>query len=301
MNKKISSNQKKQSNKNSLIEKKSAEENISPEKKISQTKKSKITVKKDAVKKRAVKKRIAKKPVTKKILPKSKKINSTKKRLLSKIIDGKPYFLKNQHEEIITKVVKKLEESVCFIMLYSEDKDLSAYYKEVVVDLIKSHFEFQILIFDSSSGPDLLTIINQQIQNSTLEDLGGVSKNESHKYLIIDNENNLSKLDWSLVEIIKKDFKFKKIGALTIRPDKYDVNINASTNSCFEIFEFDSLEDEDIVGHMQYVLNREEESFFLENMKNFNLLKYEITDKENSKHPSLREKIFDRFKFKKND
>jgi len=181
-------------------------------------------------------------------------------------------------------------------MLYSEDKNLSSYYKEVIVDLIKNQFELQILIFDSLSGPELLTIINQQIKNSTFKDLSGDSKNECHKYLIIDNEDNLTKLDWSLVEIIKKDFKFKKIGALAIRPDNFDAKKDASINRCFDFYEIDSLQDEDIAKHMQFVRNSEEGSYFLENMKNFNLLKYEITDEVESLPPSLKQKIIDRFK-----
>jgi len=56
------------------------------------------------------------------------------------------------------------------------------------------------------------------------------------------------------------------------------------------------LQDEDIAKHMQFVRNSEEGSYFLESMKKFNLLKYEITDEEKSLPPSLKQKIIDRFK-----
>jgi len=306
MNKNGSGIQKKQPKKKSAIEKKVSGVAMPSEKIIETTKKGAAIEKKDALKKAVDKKsagkkviarkRVRKKAATKKILPKSVKIKSKQKASLSNIVDGKPYYLKKEHEDIISNIAKKLEGNICFIMLYSEDKNLSSYYKEVIVDLIKNQFELQILIFDSLSGPELLTIINQQIKNSTFKDLSGDSKNECYKYLVIDNEDNLTKLDWSLVEIIKKDFKFKKIGALAIRPDKFDAKKDASINRCFDFYEFDSLQDEDIAKHMQFVRNSEEGSYFLENMKNFNLLKYEITDEVESLPPSLKQKIIDRFK-----
>ena len=306
MNKNSSGIQKKQPKKKSAIGKKASGGTMPSEKIIATTKKGAAIEKKDALKKAVdkkaasqklpAKKRVRKKAATKKIFPKSVKIKSIQKASLSNIVDGKPYYLKNEHEDIISNIVKKLKENICFIMLYSEDKNLSSYYKEVIVDLIKNQFELQILIFDSLSGSELLTIINQQIKNSTFKDLSGDSKNECHKYLIIDNEDNLTKLDWSLVEITKKDFKFKKIGALAIRPDKFDPKEDAPINRCFDFYEFDSLQDEDIAKHMQFVRNSEEGSYFLENMKNFNLLKYEITDEVESLPPSLKQKILDRFK-----
>jgi len=306
MNKNSSGIQKKQPKKKSAIEKKVSGVTMPSEKIIETTKKGAAIEKKDALKKAVDKKsagkkltarkKVRKKAVTKKILPKSVKIKSKQKASLSNIVDGKPYYLKKEHEDIISNIAKKLEGNICFIMLYSEDKNLSSYYKEVIVDLIKNQFELQILIFDSLSGPELLTIINQQIKNSTFKDLSGDSKNECYKYLVIDNEDNLTKLDWSLVEIIKKDFKFKKIGALAIRPDNFDAKKDTSINRCFDFYEIDSLQDEDIAKHMQFVRNSEEGSYFLENMKNFNLLKYEITDEVESSPPSLKQKIIDRFK-----
>jgi len=306
MNKNSSGIQKKQPKKKSAIEKNVSGVTMPSEKIIETTKKGAAIEKKDALKKAVDKKsagkkltarkKVRKKAVTKKILPKSVKIKSKQKASLSNIVDGKPYYLKKEHEDIISNIAKKLEGNICFIMLYSEDKNLSSYYKEVIVDLIKNQFELQILIFDSLSGPELLTIINQQIKNSTFKDLSGDSKNECYKYLVIDNEDNLTKLDWSLVEIIKKDFKFKKIGALAIRPDNFDAKKDASINRCFDFYEIDSLQDEDIAKHMQFVRNSEEGSYFLENMKNFNLLKYEITDEVESSPPSLKQKIIDRFK-----
>jgi hypothetical protein len=306
MNKNSSGIQKKQPKKKSAIEKKVSVETMPSEKIIATTKKDAAIEKKDSLKKPidkkaagqklTEKKRVRKKAATKKILPKSVKIKSIQKPSLSNIVDGKPYYLKKEHEDIISNIVKKLDENICFIMLCSEDKNLSSYYKEVIVDLIKNKFELQILIFDSLSGPELLTIINQQIKNSTFKDLSGDSKNECHKYLIIDNEDSLTKLDWSLVEIIKKDFKFKKIGALAIRPDKFDANKDTSINRCFDFYEFDSLQDEDIAKHMQYVRNSEQGSYFLENMEKFNLLKYEISEEVKSLPPSLKQKIIGRFK-----
>jgi len=306
MNKNSSGIQKKQPKKKSAIEKKVSGVTMPSEKINETTKKGAAIEKKDALKKAVDKKsagkkltarkKVRKKAVTKKILPKSVKIKSKQKASLSNIVDGKPYYLKKEHEDIISNIAKKLEGNICFIMLYSEDKNLSSYYKEVIVDLIKNQFELQILIFDSLSGPELLTIINQQIKNSTFKDLSGDSKNECYKYLVIDNEDNLTKIDWSLVEIIKKDFKFKKIGALAIRPDNFDAKKDASINRCFDFYEIDSLQDEDIAKHMQFVRNSEEGSYFLENMKNFNLLKYEITDEVESSPPSLKQKIIDRFK-----
>ena len=132
MNKNSSGIQKKQPKKKSAIEKKVSGVTMPSEKIIETTKKGAAIEKKDALKKAVDKKsagkkviarkRVRKKAATKKILPKSVKIKSKQKASLSNIVDGKPYYLKKEHEDIISNIAKKLEGNICFIMLYSEDK-----------------------------------------------------------------------------------------------------------------------------------------------------------------------------------
>ncbi|MEK9930353.1 MAG: hypothetical protein VW557_06335 [Rhodospirillaceae bacterium] len=221
-----------------------------------------------------------------------------KKIFLSTMAHGKPYYLKEQHEIIIEEIEKKIETNSLFIMLSSEDENISFYYKEVLADILKRKFNLQILVFDPHAGPDLLMTINKQIENETVADLANTPTSEKNKYLIIDNENDLNLVDWGLVEILKKDLKYKKVGVLSLLPEPKDSENQPPYSNIFDIFQFDDMTDEDWREHIENISKSQENKFFLDQLGRFNLLEDDIAEKLQNPNVGIIQNLLNKIKFK---
>ncbi len=121
---------------------------------------------------------------------------------------------------------------------------------------------------------------------------------EKNKYLIIDNENDLNLVDWGLVEILKKDLKYKKVGVLSLLPKPKEPENKPPYSNIFDIFQFDDMTDEDWKEHIENISKSQENKFFLDQLGRFNLLEDDIAEKLQNPNVGIIQNLLNKIKFK---
>jgi len=161
---------------------------------------------------------------------KIKKNTNIDKIYLSNINKGVPYYLNDKHKEIFDEMVSDLLNNSDFCFIYCDNIQISSYYKELAIDILKQQYKIPFLYFDAQQGPTLQDIINNEIADLSTEILSmPINKDRKlKKCLVLDHEEKLNKSDLNLLYILKSDLKFLNIGCVGLNPDSnFQETLNA--------------------------------------------------------------------------
>ena len=98
------------------------------------------------------------------------------------------FVLCERHKHTINEVILCLESETPFCFLQSEVASYLEYYKEVIIDCLKSKEEVGLLFFDPKFGDDLSVILNKELENIDMALIGSSKVSGSRKILVVDNE-----------------------------------------------------------------------------------------------------------------
>ena len=127
------------------------------------------------------------------------------------------FVLCERHKHTINEVILCLESETPFCFLQSEVASYLEYYKEVIIDCLKSK-EVGLLFFDPKFGDDLSVILNKELENIDMALIGSSKVSGSRKILVVDNESFAKNLDWELIDSLRVELRAANLGALSIDP-----------------------------------------------------------------------------------
>ena len=153
---------------------------------------------------------------------KKKKNPNVNKIYLSNINNGDPYYINDVHKATFDEMLSDLLSYSDFCFINSDNIQISSYYKELTIDVLKQKYKIPLLYFDPQQGPTLQDIINNEIADLTTEILSmPMEENKKlKKCLILDHEEKLSKSDLNLLYILKSDLKILNIGCVGLDPNE---------------------------------------------------------------------------------
>ena len=128
------------------------------------------------------------------------------------------FYLTAQHESTISDALTCLKSDAPFCFLQSEEESYLDYYKEVLIALLKSESEIELIYFDPKFGDDLAVIVNKELEDIDISLVGTSKTDRARKILVVDNESFAKNLDWELIDSLRLELKAANVGAFSIDP-----------------------------------------------------------------------------------
>lgn len=131
-------------------------------------------------------------------------------------------YIADAHVTLVAQACVRLCEAHC-IAFTSNNYALAQHNKELCIGRLRADKQVQLLFFDPLSGPDLLAVINAELENVSLDNVvpklqqPEVPRTPS-KVLIVDNEDLVSNADWDLIAALGSQLKGAGLGVLTLLP-----------------------------------------------------------------------------------
>ncbi len=129
-------------------------------------------------------------------------------------------YLTDTHLGSINDALNKLDECR-LITLTSENFAIARYYKELCVNRFRANSSVKVLCFDPLSGPDLLSVLNEQLAGLGLDEVSTQTRevlSAKRAMLIIDNEDLVTTADWELIASLTSQLLGANIGVLCLLP-----------------------------------------------------------------------------------
>ena len=165
------------------------------------------------------------------------------------------FVLCERHKHTLNEVILCLESETPFCFLQSEVASYLEYYKEVIIDCLKSK-ELGLLFFDPKFGDDLSVILNKELENIDMALIGSSKVSGTRKILVVDNESFAKNLDWELIDSLRLELKAANLGAFSIdpRPEKNarDPNVSSVVSS-FQSFELPKVNRKELKILKEYI------------------------------------------------
>ena len=173
------------------------------------------------------------------------------------------FVLCERHKHTINEVILCLESETPFCFLQSEVASYLEYYKEVIIDCLKSKEEVGLLFFDPKFGDDLSVILNKELENIDMALIGSSKVSGSRKILVVDNESFAKNLDWELIDSLRIELRAANLGALSIDPrtetNGRDQNTRSIVSS-FQGFKFPKVNRKELKILKEYISAHPEKS-----------------------------------------
>ena len=173
------------------------------------------------------------------------------------------FVLCERHKQTINEVILCLESETPFCFLQSEVASYLEYYKEVIIDCLKSKKEVGLLFFDPKFGDDLSVILNKELENIDMALIGSSKVSGSRKILVVDNESFAKNLDWELIDSLRIELRAANLGALSIDPrtetNGRDQNTRSIVSS-FQGFKFPKVNRKELKILKEYISAHPEKS-----------------------------------------
>ena len=147
------------------------------------------------------------------------------------------FYLTEQHEATISDALTCLKSDAPFCFLQSEEESYLDYYKEVLIALLKSESEIELMYFDPKFGDDLAVIVNKELEDIDISLVGTSKTDRARKILVVDNESFAKNLDWELIDSLRLELKAANVGAFSIDPRSEHDNPNLETDTALDSFE----------------------------------------------------------------
>ena len=147
------------------------------------------------------------------------------------------FYLTEQHKTTIGEALTCLKSDTPFCFFQSEEESYLDYYKEVLITLLKSESEVELMYFDPKFGDDLSVIVNKELEDIDISLVGVAKTDRTRKILIVDNENFAKSLDWELVDSLRLELKAANIGAFSIDPRSGLNESNLGSSPALDSFE----------------------------------------------------------------
>ena len=165
------------------------------------------------------------------------------------------FVLCERHKHTINEVILCLESETPFCFLQSEVASYLEYYKEVIIDCLKSK-ELELLFFDPKFGDDLSVILNKELENIDMALIGSSKVSGTRKILVVDNESFAKNLDWELIDSLRLELKAANLGAFSIDPrsekNARDPNVSSVVSS-FQSFELPKVNRKELKILKEYI------------------------------------------------
>ena len=131
-------------------------------------------------------------------------------------------YVTDAHMELVARSCDDLLAARC-IAFTSDNHLLAQHNKELCINRLRANGHVQLLFFDALSGPDLLSVINAELENLSLENMASEPPQEdqqqtSNKVLIVDSEDLVSNADWDLIIALGSQLQGACVGVLTLMP-----------------------------------------------------------------------------------
>ena len=120
------------------------------------------------------------------------------------------FFLTEQHEATISDALTCLKSDAPFCFLQSEEESYLDYYKEVLIALLKSESEIELMYFDPKFGDDLAVIVNKELEDIDPDYAEALSKAVKNKLKILCYDCKFSLKGIKLNNKIKIKFNGRK-------------------------------------------------------------------------------------------
>lgn len=155
-------------------------------------------------------------------------------------------YLTEAHFSKVKEAVKALKASRSLVFV-SENFAIAKYYKELCISRLRNDPAIKLLSFDPRSGPDLLSIINAQLKDTSLDEMIKPSRARSSKQLrpnrcvlIVDSEDLVTQSDWQLIATLSSQLASANIGVLRLEPhDRFSVRSSGTSVPFSLSVEFD--------------------------------------------------------------
>ena len=166
------------------------------------------------------------------------------------------FVLCERHKHTLNEVILCLESETPFCFLQSEVASYLEYYKEVIIDCLKSKEEVGLLFFDPKFGDDLSVILNKELENIDMALIGSSKVSGTRKILVVDNESFAKNLDWELIDSLRLELKAANLGAFSIDPrsekNARDANVSSVVSS-FQSFELPKVNRKELKILKEYI------------------------------------------------
>ena len=156
------------------------------------------------------------------------------------------FYLSDDHLARVNEALESLRASRSLVFV-SENYAMARHYKELCIARLRDDPAITLLSFDPLSGPDLLSIINAQLKETSLEEiLSSDSAQLAHEsktsrsVLIVDSEDLVAETDWHLITTLSSQLAKANIGVLRLEPrDRLSARSNSANLSTSLSVEFD--------------------------------------------------------------
>ncbi len=229
---------------------------------------------------------------------KIKKNANIAKIYLSNINKGVPYYINDKHKVTLDGMLSDLLAYSDYCFINSDNIQISSYYKELAIDILKQQYKIPLIYFDAQQGPTLQDIINNEIADLTTETLS-MPTNENKKLkkcLILDHEEKFSKSDFNLLYILKSDLKFLNIGCVGLNPNENFLETLKLLNLDRVIRNFQKINKEDIEKYLSFA-GEDKDGIIQKYLSNFEISTILDSNEDNkNKDNSFIMKILSKFR-----
>lgn len=157
------------------------------------------------------------------------------------------FYLTDDHVVGVEAALDALQASQSVVFL-SLNHSMARHYKELCISRLRGSPEIQLLSFDPLSGPDLLSIINAQLEHTSLDAMLAPKlvrpireSNSPRSVLIVDSEDLVTEADWHLIVTLASQLAGANIGVLRLEPrdrvlaSNKGANLSSSKSIEFEL------------------------------------------------------------------
>lgn len=156
------------------------------------------------------------------------------------------FYLSDEHLAKVSEALVLLRTSRSLVFV-SENYAMARHYKELCIARLRDDPAIKLLTFDPLSGPDLLSIINTELKETSLEEILSLDSAQllqesktSRSVLIVDGEDLVAETDWHLIATLSSQLAKANIGVLRLEPrDRFSVRSNSVNLSSSLSVEFD--------------------------------------------------------------
>lgn len=153
------------------------------------------------------------------------------------------FYLTDEHLVSVNAALQALQASQSVVFV-SANHAMARHYKELCISRLRDDPAIKLLSFDPLSGPDLLSIINGQLEDTSLDAMLTPDSAQPRKQstpprsvLIVDSEDLVTETDWHLIVTLASQLASANIGVLRLEPrDRFSApNKSANLSSSLAV------------------------------------------------------------------
>ena len=153
------------------------------------------------------------------------------------------FYLSDEHLVSVNAALQALQASQSVVFV-SPNHAMARHYKELCISRLRDDPAIKLLSFDPLSGPDLLSIINGQLEDTSLDAMLTPDSAQPRKQstpprsvLIVDSEDLVTETDWHLIVTLASQLAGANIGVLRLEPrDRFSApNKSANLSSSLAV------------------------------------------------------------------